>query len=158
MGVAKVIQLLWALFFVLAIGLRAFASGSIAGVFIGVISVAYLAASVACLGNVRIGWFVALVIPILPLLRWTPMVIVNFWMFFTGHELYQDSPATIFIVAMNAFMFVLPGMLIYFCLALDRKRLYPVLWPAAAIVGDGNSSGAVISVGYCTNPYTPPRS
>lgn len=112
-----------ATFFVLTIGLRAFTSGSAVGESFGAISTAYLVATIACLTNARFGWIVALAAPILPLLRWTPMVVVNSWMCFTRHELYQDSPATLFIVAINAIMFVLPGLLIHFCLFLDRKRL-----------------------------------
>lgn len=132
LAIAKIIQLLWALFFVLTFGLWAFAIGGTVGISLVVISILYLTAAIACLTNSRIGWMIAIVIPVLPLVRWTPMVFVNFWMFFNGHELYQDSPATIVIVAINGFMFVLPGVLIYLCLALDNKRLLTVLRPTAA--------------------------
>lgn len=156
--IAKIIQLLWALFFVRTFGRWAFATGGIVGVSLVVISILYLAAAIACLKNSRIGWVIAIVIPILPLVRWAPMVFVNFWMFFNGHELYQDSPATIFIVAMNAFMFVIPGVLIYLCLALDNKRLLTVLRPTAAKERDAHSLDLASPALDSSNPYTPPRS
>ncbi len=160
MSFAKVAQLIWAAFFVVTIGLRAFASGSFMGVAFGAISIAYLAAALACLTNSKAGWIVALAVPILPLLRWTPMVVMNFWMFFTGHELYKDSPATIFIVAINAIMFVLPGLLIYLCLFLDRKRLLSVIFPSVTIDEGGESpaSIAIEPIGPVDpNPYAPPH-
>ncbi|TWU35191.1 hypothetical protein Q31b_52870 [Novipirellula aureliae] len=157
MAVAKFVQLLWAAFFVLTIGLRAIASGSLLGVSFGVVSVVYLVATLACLANSRLGWIVALAVPILPLLRWTPMVVINFWMFFTGHELYQDSPATIFIVAINAIMFVLPGLLIYLCLFLDRKRLLAAMRPPVTITDSADPSGSIVLETRSPNPYTPPR-
>ena len=52
--------------------------------------------------------FVAIVL----LVRWFPMVIVNFWMFFTGHPLYLDSPATIFVVAINSILFAIPAVVL----------------------------------------------
>ena len=158
MAICKAVQILWAGLFVITIGLRALASESATGVTIGVFSVAYLIAAIACLANVRVGWIVAILIPILPLLRWTPMVAVNFWMFFTGHELYQDSPATIFIVAINAIIFVVPGLLIYVCLFLDRHQLFAVLWPPATIATGDNSLALDAPVQDTSNPYRPPRS
>lgn len=156
MAFAKIIQLLWALLFLLVVGLRAISSGDTIGIVIGLLSITYLAAAIACFANVRIAWVVALVIPILPLVRWTPMVVVNFWMFFTGHELYHDSPATIFIVATNALMFVLPGLFIYLCIALDRKRLFSTLFPATTARHD-ELPDSVEPVKPSSNPYEPPR-
>lgn len=158
LAIAKIIQLLWALFFVHTFGVWAFATGGTVSISLVIISILYLAAAIACLTNCRIGWMIAIVIPILPLVRWTPMVFVNFWMFFNGHELYQDSPATIVIVAMNGFMFVLPGVLIYLCLALDNKRLLTALRPTVAKERDAHLLNLAPPARDSSNPYTPPRS
>ncbi|MGB7325087.1 MAG: hypothetical protein WBD31_09460 [Rubripirellula sp.] len=157
MGVAKVTQLIWSAFFVLIIGSRAIVSGSTAGVLFGVVSVVYFVASLVCFANSRLGWVVALVVPAFPLLRWTPMVAVNFWMFFTGHELYRDSPATIFIVAINAIMFVLPGLLIYLCLFVDRKRFLVLMRRTITTVESADTLEMIESATDNSNPYAPPR-
>lgn len=128
---AKVIQILWAIFFALQIGLPAFYSGNTAGVVIG--TVVYLVATLTCLTKSKLAWIVAMIVPLLPLARWAPMVFLNFWMFITGHELYQDSPATIIVIVYYAIALVLPGLLIYLLLFLDRKRLLAAFrfnqWP-----------------------------
>lgn len=85
------------------------------------------------------------------------MVVINFWMFFTGHELYQDSPATIFIVALNAIMFVLPGLLIYFLIFLDRKRWLATIWPTANAPVDGDPSMLDSHAQNAPKPHTPHR-
>jgi hypothetical protein len=157
LALARIVQILWAIFFVVVIGIRAIASGSALEMLIGSLSVIYLGAALACFANSRIAWIVALALTVLPLLRWTPMIAINFWMFFEGHELYRDSPATIFIVAINAIVFVLPGLLIYICCFVDRKRLFAVL-RAPVSIGDGvSSANTATSSTRDANPYSPPR-
>jgi hypothetical protein len=160
LSVAKPVQLLWAIFLVAIVGVRGIASGSTVGVTLGAISVAYLAATIVCFFNNRMAWYVAIALPILPLLRWVPMVCLNVFMFSTGHELYRDSPATIVVVAMNAMQFVTPAVVIYFCLFLDRKRLMAVLFLHSTITRNDGTSNADVPVPIAPadgNPYSPPR-
>lgn len=157
MVAAKILQIIWAAFLVSIFGILTLASPSLVGVTFGVISIVYFVATLACLANSIRGWIVALAFPILPLLRWTPMVVVNTWMFFTGHELYRDSPATIFVVATYAVIFVIPGFLIYLCLILDLKRLLAVLLPPNPIIDIAESASSIVIETTSPNPYAPPR-
>ena len=160
LSVAKPIQILWAMFFVLIIGVRGLASGSAIGVALGATTVVYLVATIACLFNHRMAWFVAIALPILPLMRWLPMICLNLFMFLTGHEPYQDSPGTIVVVAIYAVVFVAPAVLIYFCLFLDRKCLVVVLFPLSTMNRNNRNSNAGVNLTRATtddNPYSPPK-
>lgn len=50
-----------------------------------------------------------LVMSVIISVRYLSMVLINIFMFITGHELYRDSPATIFVVLMNATLFAIPA-------------------------------------------------
>lgn len=50
--------------------------------------------------------------PLLAFLITAPMVTMNIFMFITGHELYRDSPATIFIVGVVAILVTMPSFLV----------------------------------------------
>lgn len=92
-----------------------------------VAATAYVASSIAALRGYRWAVVLAVVVSTLLLIRWLPMVVVNFWMFISGHELYQDSPATIFIVAAYAVVFAIPSVAVCTLLALSRKELWFML-------------------------------
>ncbi len=44
-----------------------------------------------------------------------PAMMGNFWMFATDHPLYLASPATIFMVIIDAMLFVLPAFILLMC-------------------------------------------
>lgn len=66
---------------------------------------------------------VSVVVASILMVRWLPMVGVNFWMFITRNELYQDSPATIFIVAVYALVFAVPATLLCTLYFMKRRNL-----------------------------------
>jgi hypothetical protein len=59
-------------------------------------------------------WFIriSLVPPLVAFILSAPMVIYNTIAFLTGHSLYQDSPATILVVAVIAIMVTLPAFMV----------------------------------------------
>jgi hypothetical protein len=88
------------------------------------LAAAYVIASVFALRGSR--WAVAISVAASALLtlRWLPVVVMNTWMFISGHELYQDSPGTIFIVASYAIVFAIPSTMILALFILKRKELW----------------------------------
>jgi hypothetical protein len=55
---------------------------------------------------------VSIIPPAIIFLLSAPMVLYNCYAFITGHTLYKDSPATIFVVAIYAIIFTLPSFLV----------------------------------------------
>jgi len=54
-------------------------------------------------------------------------LVVNSYMFLTGHELYQDSPATIIVVILNALFGVVPGTTLLILGFLSRRHIVGAL-------------------------------
>jgi len=91
-------------------------------------------------------WAIALSIAVATLLflRWAPVVAINWWMFFTGHQLYRDSPGTILIVGIMTLLFALPATVLLVGYALNRHALAPLFLrtPGAPRVVDGGHDAA----------------
>jgi hypothetical protein len=83
----------------------------------------YVAASAVALRGSRWAIATTVVVAVLLLIRWLPVVVVNTWMFISGHELYRDSPGTIFIVAAYAVVFAVPAAIVCTLFYLNGKVL-----------------------------------
>lgn len=59
--------------------------------------------------------------------RWLPVVIVNFWMFFTNHPIYLDSPLTILIAGIYAILFAIPSTLLVILFTLQWRQVKDAL-------------------------------
>ena len=57
-------------------------------------------------------WVVALVVPVVICARWLPMVALNLVAFARDDPLYLDSPGTIFIVAIDALVLIVPSLIL----------------------------------------------
>jgi hypothetical protein len=90
------------------------------------LTIAYVGISMAAFRLKRWSLTAVILVALLLTIRWLPMVIINFWMFFTRHPLYTDAPATIIIVAINALLFALPGLLLV--------SLYSLQWRSVRLV------------------------
>lgn len=157
MVAAKIIQTLWSLFLVFAVGPVAFSSGGWVGALIGVATIIYLVACFGCFSDRRSAWLVAIILPALVLARWLPMVVGNVYMYWSGHELYRDSPATILVVGVYAIVFVLPPFAIYASLLLDRSRFVSALRGRLA-TDDGETEPRLQRPpDLDPNPYTAPN-
>ena len=119
--VTRTLLLAWGL----ALGLFILVRGGLTSVY-GLVTVAYLIAMFGCVFNFRVAWIATLTITMLSLVRWLPMVCVNVFMYLTGHELDQDSPATIFVVVVIAVVFVIPPLSINVSLFLERRQFVAV--------------------------------
>ena len=86
---------------------------------------AVIQTSIAFLAIRRKHWAVVLtaVITIIMMCYWVPIVVVNTWMYLTGHALYLDSPATIIIVAIYAIIFAFPATVLSMMYFTKRKDL-----------------------------------
>lgn len=71
--------------------------------------------------NRRIAWLLAIIPPAYVALRIGPMLIINVYMFATGHELYLDSPATIIIVFIYGVVVLLPSLMLVMLTLLNYK-------------------------------------
>jgi hypothetical protein len=57
--------------------------------------------------------------------------VVNTWMFLSGHELYKNSPMTIFIVFISAIFGVFPATCLLILGTLARRQIFSMLWGAS---------------------------
>ena len=65
------------------------------------------------------------VLPPAGIFLWTaPNVIYNFWAFATGAQIYQDSPSTIFVVAIMAIFLTIPSAATLGAYWRQRGRLF----------------------------------
>lgn len=91
--------------------------------------------AIAILALRRNRWAIAgsIMVAALVAARWTPMVLYNWWAFFTGHQLYRDSPGTIIVVAIYSVLFAAPamGMLVGFWA--NRRVLNMLLFRTTSI-------------------------
>jgi len=85
-------------------------------------SVIYAALSVAAFQGQRWAWWLTLVPPALVTICVGPWAIYNFYTFLTDHPLYLDSPATIFVVAINSIVLLVPAVLVLVLMVVSRKR------------------------------------
>ncbi len=134
----KAIQIAWSFLLLFVFGMatmRGFgASGKVSYIhlFLAVVAMVYVGAAFLCQYNNYIAWWVALPIPALLLFMYLPPVFHNFAMFLTGHELYLDSPATVFIVLIYALVLVMPALLIYFGMFRERRTVAAILFKKVA--------------------------
>ena len=73
----------------------------------------------------RWAWWFCCALAAMSLFAFAPNVIHNFVRFATNDPLYQDSPATIFIVAINALVLVGPATIVLVILLTKRRLLSP---------------------------------
>lgn len=130
----KAIQVAWSFLLLIVFGvasMRGFGADgkpSYIHLFFAVVAVIYVGAAFLCQYNNRIAWWVALPIPALFLFMYLPLVVLNFTLFLSGHERYQDSPATIFIVVLYALVMVLPASFIYYGMFRERRTVAAILF------------------------------
>ncbi len=91
--------------------------------FFTLIALLYFLATVGLFFNKRLAWFLSILCPILIFLYCGTLVSYNFLMFFAGHELYKDSPATIFIVAIYGLFTAVPSGIMLFLFWLNRDYM-----------------------------------
>ena len=115
-------SLMWLAFLILFVGSPNVLRASLLVALSAFIAVAFLAVR----GN-RWALALSICVAVLLLVRWLPMVVVNFWMFFTNHPLYLDSPATIFIVGINAILFAIPATILVALLSFQWRQVKKAL-------------------------------
>ena len=130
----KAIQITWSFLLLLIFGvasMRGFITEdgvAYTHLFLFLVSMVYIGAAFQCQYNNRVAWWMAIPVPALFLLMYLPMVLHNFALFFAGDALYLDSPATIFVVVIDALVFVMPALIIYYGLLLERKAIAGILF------------------------------
>ena len=90
---------------------------------IALLSVAYFVVAMQTLRHKRWAIVISILVAFLLMIRWLPMVIINSLMFITGDELYLNSPATIFIVFIDAILFAIPSTVLSVIYAVKYKTL-----------------------------------
>ena len=88
------------------------------------LGLAYAVISFYALKGKRWATFVSILVALTLMIRWLPMVTVNAWMFFTDHALYNDSPATIFVVMIYAIIFAIPSTALCGLYIAQIKRIW----------------------------------
>jgi len=92
-----------------------------------IFSIAYVFISEQALYFTRWAVIIVILTALLLLLRWLPMVVVNFYMFFTGAELYLDSPGTILVVIPLTLLFAFPSLLLFCWFCIKYKQTIVIL-------------------------------
>ena len=62
--------------------------------------------------------------PVLIFTLTLPSVASNFWLFFIGHAMYQDSPATILVVGVVALCLTVPAVVLIGVYWVKRKEVF----------------------------------
>ena len=107
-----------------AVFLLLVAGPSVARATLMLASFIYVSISIAALGLRRWSVVAVVVIGVMLLIRWLPMVLINAWMFLTNHPLYENSPATIFIVGIYAVIFAVPAFIMVALYIFHWRNLY----------------------------------
>ncbi|NLV46408.1 MAG: hypothetical protein GXY07_18150 [Candidatus Hydrogenedentes bacterium] len=133
----KAVQLFWSFLLLIVFGLGYMISlgngqeKPLSILLLTVGAVVYIAVAFLCQYNYRIAWWLAVLIPAVPLCLSLPGVLLNMWMFCTGHDLYLDSPATILIVGIYAIVLDLPALFLYFGMFIERRTIIAILFDRA---------------------------
>ena len=120
-------NLVWSVFILLAITWLALGAYNTASAIIHLLSVLFVVTNILALKGKRWATIISAIFVVLLFIRWVPMVVINFYMYFTGHELYLDSPATIFIVIIYFIVFALPSSIMLWFFITKRKQLFKSL-------------------------------
>ena len=128
------LNLAWSILMAMAFAALFIGSASSPRFVVLTLTIAYVGISTAAFRLKRWSLTAVILVAVLLTIRWLPMVIINFWMFFTRHPLYTDSPATIIIVAINALLFALPGLLLV--------SLYSLQWRSVRLALQRPRAGA----------------
>jgi hypothetical protein len=112
MKAIRLIQLIWAATLVAILAALSLNAPTVKGLPFLVLAAVYLFACIRAWGSSRAAWVVALVAPVVICARWLPMVLLNVVAFVRDDPLYLDSPATIFIVAIDALVLVVPSLVL----------------------------------------------
>jgi len=127
MKAIRLIQLIWAATLVailMTLSVNALVNAqSVKGLPFLLLAVLYLFACIRAWGPSRVAWVVALVTPVVICARWLPMVLVNVVAFVRDDPLYLDSPATIFIVAIDALILLVPSLVLIALFWRERTAL-----------------------------------
>ena len=112
MKAIRLIQLIWAAALVAILAALSLNAPTVKGLPFLLLAAVYLLACIRAWGSSRVAWVVALVAPVIICARWLPMVILNVVAFVRDDPLYLDSPATIFVVAIDALVLVVPSLVL----------------------------------------------
>jgi hypothetical protein len=88
-----------------------------------VLLLVYVGVSFAALRRRSWALLISIGVAVVLLIRWLPMVLINFGMYFQDDRLYVDSPATIFIVAIYALLFALPALILCVLYAVQWRKV-----------------------------------
>jgi len=108
----RLIQLVWAAALVAILAVLSLNAATAKGLPFLVLTAVYLLACIRARGSSRVAWVVALIAPVVICAIWLPMVLLNVVAFVRDDPLYLGSPATIFIVAIDALVLVLPSLVL----------------------------------------------
>jgi hypothetical protein len=92
---------------------------------ITLIGAVYIYATVALLRRERWAWWLCVVPPIISLAAYGPKVGYNLWRASQVDPLFSDSPGTLIVVLIMAFVYVIPPVILLVRLAIMRKDVSP---------------------------------
>lgn len=116
---------LWAVVLMVLHGIWSF--GTFPRVYIFFASIIYGIISIRAYKLERWAIAAVLIFVTICMLKWLPMVAINFYMFYAGSELYRDSPATILVVGVYAFLFAAPSSILFLWFVCCYKALISIL-------------------------------
>ena len=102
-----------------------FGRGLVSGLIVGV-CVVYLFVSVVLLDRVRWAWWCSFIPPIGSLVLYGPNVGFNLWRVSRIDDpRFMDSPGTVLVVLVTAFVYVIPPIMLLLRLTMVRRELLP---------------------------------
>jgi len=122
MKVALTLNVLWSFLMTIAFSYLLIGAYSSLRAILVVLCICYIITAFNALFKKRWAVIISVLVAGLLMFRWLPMVVINIWMFSTGHPLYADSPGTILIVLINAILFAIPSTLLCVFYFVNRKK------------------------------------
>lgn len=125
LSLLKLLQVIWAAAFLIYAYIWVHTPNKYSVTF-AVIALLYSLATVGIFWDIRLAWIFSVVPPLLIFLLVGAWVSLNFFMFFIGHELYKDSPATIIVVIIYCLFTIVPSGIILLLFWINRNHLLKV--------------------------------
>src|SRR5688500_1837867 len=116
-------QIVWAAVVLLFTGFQIVAGWNFVSGAIVVVGVVYLYVSLVLLQRVRWAWWFSLLPPIASLVLYGPSVGYNLWRVSQMDPLFSDSPGTLVVVLIMAFVYVIPPIMLLLRLMIVRSEL-----------------------------------
>ncbi len=125
LNLTLIINLLWAIVMIAAHGSLAFGNYSNSRALVLSLSIAYVVIAFIAFKKRIWARIICFIVAAFLMLRWLPMVSINFWLYFNDAPIYTNSPDAILIVVIISMVYAIPATIVALSLLV---HLWPMAW------------------------------